>query len=400
MDGWWLAAALGLALAVSLWRWQLAHRECAALRSESARTRLALRECQTDLAHTPNAQSLIDATSEALVLVGGDPCQVIALNQAARDLFAPEGNPVGQSLIALTRHHEIDALAQAAQQGSDYLDRQIIIGNRPFRARALPVSYGPTNGEGIHYVALALQDVSELRRLTRARRDMVANVSHELRTPITSIRLLVDTLQGGALRDMEHASQLLEQIAAKTDTLQQMAQELLDLSMIESGRAILRLVPTPVAELVTEAVTRMSEQADRKGQVIAQKGCEKLVALADPEMASRVLTNLLHNAIKFAPEGGHIEIACQAEGEWARISVTDDGPGISFTERERVFERFHRGDRARGGSGTGLGLAIAKHIVEGHSGRIWVAEREVGQRGAQLIFTLPLTNGETSSTDK
>jgi two-component system phosphate regulon sensor histidine kinase PhoR len=72
--------------------------------------------------------------------------------------------------------------------------------------------------------------------------------------------------------------------------------------------------------------------------------------------------------------------------------VTDDGPGIAFADWDRVFERFYRGDRARGGAGTGLGLAIAKHIVEAHGGQIWVAEREIGDPGAQLTFTLPRAN--------
>jgi two-component system phosphate regulon sensor histidine kinase PhoR len=320
--------------------------------------------------------------------------QVLTVNQTARDLFAPSGDPLEQTLIALTRHHEIDALAEDALSGSEDLDRQITIDNRPFRIRAQTAVESPHAPHD--WVAIALRDVSELQRLSRARREMVANISHELRTPITSIRLLVDTLVDGALTHTTQGPQLLDKIAAETSTLQQMAEELLDLSMIESGQAIVKLVPRPVSELLNEATNRLSEQARRKKQTLAHEGCANLTVLADSEMAIRVLTNLLHNAIKFAPEGGHIGVACERDAEWVRISVTDDGPGIAFADRDRVFERFYRGDRARGGAGTGLGLAIAKHIVEAHGGRIWVAEREIGEPGTQLIFTLPRANSEAA----
>jgi two-component system phosphate regulon sensor histidine kinase PhoR len=238
------------------------------------------------------------------------------------------------------------------------------------------------------YAALVLEDVSELRRLERARRDMVANISHELRTPITSIRLLSDTLLRGALRDRERATGLLEKITSETDTLQQMAQELLDLSMIESGMTLVRLVPVELSELIAAAVDHLSEQAHRKGLSIEGQSPPHLQVLADPEQIGRVLTNLLHNAIKFTPEGGIVEISVELDQEWATVAVTDTGPGIPEHERERVFERFYRGDQARTGPGTGLGLAIAKHIVEAHGGRIW-AEESPTPPGARLCFTLP-----------
>jgi two-component system phosphate regulon sensor histidine kinase PhoR len=164
--------------------------------------------------------------------------------------------------------------------------------------------------------------------------------------------------------------------------------------MIESGEAIMRLVPVSADDLVREAIGHMSEQARRKEQELVHVPCQGVKVLADFEMALRVLTNLLHNAIKFAPQDGRVRVACEVAGEWARLSVTDNGPGIPFGDHERVFERFYRADRARGGAGTGLGLAIAKHIVEAHGGQIWVAERDVGQPGAQLVFTLPLADKE------
>jgi two-component system phosphate regulon sensor histidine kinase PhoR len=113
-----------------------------------------------------------------------------------------------------------------------------------------------------------------------------------------------------------------------------------------------------------------------------------LMALADEQQVARVIGNLVHNAIKFTPEGGIISVYAEAAGdEDVQFSVSDSGPGIPEDEQARVFERFYKQDRARSKGGTGLGLAIARHIVEGHGGRIWV-ESGAGQ-GATFSFTLP-----------
>lgn len=382
MNGWWLVGVLGVALGLTLWRWRVSIRGRRVLLAEVARL-LAIRASDPDPLDA--GLTLADAAFDALVIVD-DQHQVLALNTAARDLFphiqTSDGSRKDRTLIALTHHHEIDALAAAALAGDEDLDQQMTVQDRLYRVRALAL---PESG----VVALALRDVEELHRLARARRDMVANVSHELRTPITSIRLLADTLLGGALRDDKQAPQLVDKILAETSTLEQMAQELLDLSMIESGQALMRLVPRPASVLLGEAASRLSEQTQRKSQVVTIQPCEGVSVLADPEMVTRVLTNLLHNAIKFAPQAGHITMGCELSGEWVRLSVSDDGPGIPTNERQRVFERFYRANRARGGSGTGLGLAIARHIVEAHGGQIWVAERRPGEAGAELVFTLP-----------
>jgi two-component system phosphate regulon sensor histidine kinase PhoR len=111
------------------------------------------------------------------------------------------------------------------------------------------------------------------------------------------------------------------------------------------------------------------------------------LALADGELIGRVLSNLLHNACKFTPSGGQVSLTARHEGENVIVSIADTGPGIPPNELNRVFERFYKVDRARGQSGTGLGLAIARHIVEGHGGRIW-AESAPGH-GATFRFNLP-----------
>ena len=243
-----------------------------------------------------------------------------------------------------------------------------------------------TDAEG--YLVI-LQDLTRVRRLETVRRDFISNISHELRTPLAGLKALVDTLRGGAIKDRPAAKRFLKRMDAEVDALTQMVEELLELSRIESGQAPLRLVPTPVAEIVIPPVDRLRPQAERAGlELTVLLPPELPQVLADAERARLVLTNLLHNAVKFTPPGGRIVTAARSQVESIVFSIQDTGVGIPAEDLPRIFERFYKADRARSGGGTGLGLAIAKHIVQGHGGRIW-AESIEGQ-GSTLYFTLPV----------
>jgi len=230
--------------------------------------------------------------------------------------------------------------------------------------------------------------VTELQRLGRARRDLIANISHELRTPLANIDLAAQTLRNGGARDHSLTRKMLDQIGVQVQALSQLSQEMMDLAQIESGQTYLRLVPVEVEPLIRRSVVNLLPQAAMKGQHVSLVGPSGLMALADEQQIARVIGNLVHNAIKFTPEGGIISIYAEAAGdEDVQFSVSDSGPGIPEDEQARVFERFYKQDRARSKGGTGLGLAIARHIVEGHGGRIWV--ESVASQGAKFCFTLP-----------
>jgi two-component system phosphate regulon sensor histidine kinase PhoR len=237
---------------------------------------------------------------------------------------------------------------------------------------------------------LMLHDVTELRRSEAIRREFVANVSHELRTPLASLKALAETLEEGALEDPPAAREFLAQMHVEVDSLAQMVQELLDLSKIESGQAILRPEPVPPAGLAAEAEARLRMQADRAGvRVLLDAPPDLPDVLADPARVVQVLINLLHNAIKFTPNGGEVTLAVARDGEDVRFTVADTGIGISPQDLPRIFERFYKVDKSRASGGTGLGLAIAKHIVQAHEGRIW-AESDGEGGGATFAFTLPV----------
>ena len=338
------------------------------------------------------AGDTLDAVFDAVLVIDKDQ-RLVALNQAARALFNVDSTAIGETLMAVTHHHELDLLAQNGLTNRETLDTQITIDERTFRVRRTLI-----NTAGAATLVLTLQDISELLRLARARRDMVANFSHDLRTPISSIRLLVDTLMNNFGRNPERDARLLGKIAGETDSLEHMTQELIDLSMIESGRAIIRMVPVQFSKIMQDAVEIMGTQIEQKKLELVTHIPSDLLVLADPDQTRRVVTNLIHNSAKFTPPGGQIIFEATTDAQAATIRARDTGIGIPPQERTRIFERFYQVDTARTGktggqgSGSGLGLSIAKHIIEAQGGRIW-AEGAPSGSGACIVFTIPLADG-------
>ncbi len=258
---------------------------------------------------------------------------------------------------------------------------------------------GEQEASTYQYFAIAIEDLTELRRMERVRRDFIANISHELRTPLASVRLLAETLEEAIDTDRDNAQMFLEKIETEVQYLNELVTELLELSRIESGLVPMMIEPVEAERLVREVMARMLPQAQRHRVMLRtdiQEG--KIRVAGDSKQIARVLVNLVHNAIKFTPSGGTVTIgtALQAGGQAQRFFVRDTGVGIRAGELPRIFERFYKADRARsktdfigpGGSGSGLGLAIARHVVEAHGGRITVESR-VGH-GSTFTFTLPV----------
>jgi two-component system phosphate regulon sensor histidine kinase PhoR len=382
----WIVAAVCAALAAWLWvNYRRARLQADSFRAEAQRRIQELHSLGYDEDHVGRRVSAVgDASTDAILVCKADHT-LIYLNPVAEVLFGKLPETL-HNLITVTRHYDIDRLASDALEAGEDLDRQILVNGRAFRARAATYAGG---------VVMVLSDVSELQRLGRARRDFVANISHELRTPLTSIRLLLDTLLLSAPKLGEEATASLKKIEVEVQALQQMAQELLDLAQIESGQALVRLVPTRVADLVAASVERLAPQIERKGQTVNVEVPPELVALADGEQVSRALANLLHNAIKFTPPQGRIAICARLLDGDVLLEISDTGPGIPPDDIPRVFERFFRGDRSRQGGGTGLGLAVAKHVIEAHGGQIWVESEGRPGRGAVFRLTLPAADQTT-----
>jgi two-component system, OmpR family, phosphate regulon sensor histidine kinase PhoR len=273
------------------------------------------------------------------------------------------------------------------------------LAQRPQRTRISKRSTVLNQTYRYYYFAIAIEDLTELRRLERVRRDFIANISHELRTPLASVRLLVETLEDAIDTDPDQAQTFIEKIETEVQHLNELVSEILELSRIESGQVPMRIEPIEAEQLVREVMARMLTQAQRH-RITLRTEIEqgKTMVAADSKQVVRVLVNLVHNAIKFTPSGGIVVIGTRLEesGSAQSFFVRDTGIGIRPEDLLRIFERFYKVNPARsktdfigpGGVGSGLGLAIARHVVEAHGGRM-KAESVVGQ-GSTFTFTLPV----------
>jgi len=371
----WLPLGLAIAaLALGI----LWHRELRARQAIGRQAQLDLQSLNAQLSGVASELEWVGpalAASGEMLLAVDRELRLKFASPAAVGRFGEPDRPV--SLFGYSQNLELEQLARDAFEtdSSDGLERTIRIEDQPFQARAVRAG---------HEVGLALTDVAELQRLTRARQDFIANLSHELNTPLTSLRLLVDTLLSKAGQDRQLASELANKMLVEVDALHLMTQEMLDLAAIESGQQVVRLVTVQLLELAEETVERLRDQSERKELVVDILIDPGLKILADREQAGRALLNVLHNAVKFTPTGGRIELAGrQASPEdLVVLTVADTGPGIPPEELGRIFERFYRVRGSAPSPGTGLGLAIAHHILRAHAGRIWAENRPAPAKGA------------------
>jgi two-component system phosphate regulon sensor histidine kinase PhoR len=320
-----------------------------------------------------------------LITDGGGRVQLI--NPAARRLLSTtEEGALGHSFAQVVRNYRLIELWQACR---DEGKEQIAAVETDRLGLFLQAIVTPFHEADSHGYLVILQDLTQIRRLETVRRDFISNISHELRTPLAALKALVDTLRDGALEDPPAAERFLNRMETEVDALTQMVQELLELSRIESGRAPLHMSSVPVPDVVLPPVERLRPQAERAGLTLTVSLPPDLPPLlADAERIQQVVTNLVHNAVKFTPPGGQVTVSAERAGDEVVIKVHDTGVGITADDLPRIFERFYKADRARSGGGTGLGLAIARHIVQAHGGRIWVESVE-GQ-GSTFSFSLPL----------
>jgi two-component system phosphate regulon sensor histidine kinase PhoR len=289
---------------------------------------------------------------------------ITTMNPAARDLLgltpgeAPP--PAGELFLPRVARDVVeDALAGRMTAGAE-----VEIGARTVLLTGHPLAQGGA--------VVVLHDVTDLKRLETVRRDFVANVSHELKTPLTVVRGYAETLRKDD-PPPEIRGQFLETILHNARRMQQLVDDLLDLSRIESG--VWRPEPGDVAvePIVRDVWAQVATGARGEGRAFAlelAQGADRL--RADPEALRQVLTNILDNAVRHTPAGGRVVVRTHHEATGTRLDVTDTGPGIPSEHLPRIFERFYRVDPARSRElgGTGLGLSIVKHLVEAHGGHV------------------------------
>jgi len=325
--------------------------------------------------------AVLDQMTDGVIIA--DPTgHVQFANPAAERLFG--GDLLTRSISETLRHHQLIHAWQVSQNNDEMQVETVELPSRRQFLQLIVIPDRYTPGGSL----LLFQDLTRVRKLETVRRDFISNISHELRTPLASLKALTETLQDGALSDPEAAPRFLGRMVTEVDALTQMAQELLDLSRIESGQIDLSRKQVAPITLLTSAAERMRMQAERAGLLLRVDCPEDLPKIsADEPRIEQVLVNLIHNAVKFTRPGGEVVLLADAGEGVVRFAVRDTGVGIPLDDVPRIFERFYRVDKSRAGGGTGLGLSISKHLVESHGGKIW-AESVEGQ-GSTFYFTLP-----------
>ena len=329
--------------------------------------------------------ALLDLMADGVLVIDGDG-RVSLLNRAAEALLKIRAaEAVGSGVAEIVRDYELQALVRNALDAGrpSQSDVELVTNRRFIRALAIPVRENGSNG-----VLLTLHDLTGMQRLYTTRREFVSNVSHELRGPLASIKAMIETLANGAVEDRETAADFLERIGRDVDRMTAMANELLELSLLESGQVELNLAPLPLKPIVEDAIREASDRASLAGVEASASIPEDLAYVVGEETKVRqVLVNLVENAIKFMPEGGRMCVRAEEDGRLVEVSVEDTGVGIPEEHLPHIFERFYKVDRSRGKEGTGLGLAIVKHIVQLHGGEARAESREGS--GSIFYFTLP-----------
>lgn len=320
------------------------------------------------------------ATGDPILLLVDARLRILRAGpQAAALADRAKADLPGLSLIAAFGSAALDSVARTASTGREASTGEAQFGHpgqRTFQVDAVPVGNGG--------LVLALHDITALRRIERVRRDFVANISHELRTPLTSIKLLAETLAVAAPGDPETFRDFVDKIAAEVDHLAQLVDELLDLTMIESGEVRLAIEWVDPADVVAVVAERIGPVAERRRVRISTVGGDPgspARAAADPGRLGQALLNLAHNAVKYSHPGGEVRIGWQQAAGAIRFEVADDGIGIPAAHQPRIFERFYKVDRSRTRAdadeglvtgSAGLGLAIVLHIAEAHGGKAGV----------------------------
>jgi two-component system phosphate regulon sensor histidine kinase PhoR len=315
--------------------------------------------------------------------------------------------PLGKPLIELTRHPDLHEIVREVMSGGNaerpFVRNLSLEGPKPLvlQVTATPM---PTSPDVPPSYILVFHDVSDMKRLERIRRDFVANVSHELRTPLAAIGGYAETLLGGALDDPQHARRFLAIIERHTVRLGRLVDDLLTLSDLELGRTELRRVALQADDIVEATFEVLRNKAVQAGITLSCEVASDTPPLdADEDRLEQALVNLVDNAIKYTPRGGHVTVSAAAAqtadagdgtpvaglDRFVELAVADTGIGVPPDDLPRLTERFYRVDKARSRElgGTGLGLAIVKHIVQAHGG--WMRIDSEPGRGTTVRLYVP-----------
>jgi len=306
------------------------------------------------------------------VIIRDEPLSETMVGQAVRDVLAAAA--VGRSEF---RHVDIYGPPR----------RTLEVAGKPVSTADTPGGSPPIGSrDAVLGTVAVVHDVSDRERIDAIRRDFVSNISHELRTPVGALSVLAETMT------TETSAAVLRRLASRVETeaqrLGHTISDLLSLAQIEAAEGP-RPEPCSISEVVDQAVERTKAGAAQREVLLrVDEVPTQAVVLGDRRQLVTALTNLLDNAVKYSDPGLSVRLSVQL-GANVIIEVTDEGIGIPARDRERIFERFYRVDRARARDtgGTGLGLAIVRHVAVNHGGEVSV--RSIEGHGSTFSLRIP-----------
>ncbi|HLQ72956.1 MAG TPA: cell wall metabolism sensor histidine kinase WalK [Bacillota bacterium] len=321
---------------------------------------------------------------------------ITVMNEAANTLIGKKNNPAQSETLLefLDLEDRVSDMKGLEERSSVIIDLST---DDIFLVRANFSKIVDERGRLTGYITV-LSDVTDEERMEQERREFVSNVSHELRTPLTTMRSYLEALSDGAWQDEEIAPKFIAVTQDETERMIRLVNELLELSRMDSKEYTLERRRINFVEYFGEVIDRFEMNLDESYRItrdLPSKGTYDV--WLDKDKMTQVIDNIISNAIKYSPEGGTISCSVrkvESKNRHLLISIKDEGIGIPFDKKDKIFERFYRADRARTRKlgGSGLGLAITKELVEAHSGEIWVNSQQ--GKGTSISFTLPLLSGE------
>jgi signal transduction histidine kinase len=338
------------------------------------------------------SQAAIDSLPDPVLVISVDGA-VLNVNHAAETLLkiSPGADPLSQippevrAAVEKVRAYVMSGKGAYSPRGLEEAVRTHADGgDRALLPRGTPL-YSETGG--VIGSTIVLQDVTRLLRFDELKNDLVATVAHEFRTPLTSLRMALHVVLEGIVGPInDKQTDMLQAARDDCERLQNIVEDLLDLSRIQAGKVEVSLAPLPAKSLLEAAVAQHEDGARDAGvDLIPTLGEPILPVLADAERIGLVFDNLIGNAVRHSPPGSHVDVRALPNGATVRFEVQDQGPGIPPEYQQRIFEKFFRIPGTKG-EGVGLGLYISREIVLAHGGEMGV-DTTPG-KGSRFWFTL------------
>ncbi len=336
-------------------------------------------------------QAILSSMVEGVLAVDRNECLLHLNRTAATILRIDVDGCIGRPFLEVCRSVAMDQTLRDALIGQGPRHAELDLSGA-HRSRCVQVHADAIrDAAGVVTGAVAvLHDITDLRELEKVRQDFIANVSHELKTPLTAILGFTETMAGDAAMPADTRMRFLKRMIVQGRRLEQLVRDLLTLSRLESVDIGSDMGAVDLVAIARRCCRTFVDEAERKQIALELTAAADEVRVhGDGESLQQAVDNLINNAIRYTPAGGRVEVAVSCDGTAALVSVSDTGIGIAKVDRERIFERFYRVDKARSRElgGTGLGLSIVKHVARGHRGS--VAVDSVLGKGSRFTLTLP-----------